>query len=140
MMIDTFTVDSGVIQIGPGRNLVNIDDRSWPLRISRIQSSAGKVGWLNLEGDRQADLTVHGSVDKASLRLSVREHYPYWVEKCSSPRSIGTNLDVLLLGMFLTVYYMADFCDRWNDSDRATLSFARHARAFECNSNSERLH
>ncbi len=25
MMIDTFTVDSGVIQIGPGRNLVNID-------------------------------------------------------------------------------------------------------------------
>src|SRR5918996_1558728 len=32
---------------------------------------------LNLEGDRQADLTVHGGPDKAVYAYSV-EHYEYW--------------------------------------------------------------
>ena len=32
---------------------------------------------LNLEGDRQADLTVHGGPDKAVYAYAV-EHYEYW--------------------------------------------------------------
>ncbi len=32
---------------------------------------------LNLDGDKQADLTVHGGVDKAVYAYS-SEHYPYW--------------------------------------------------------------
>ena len=32
---------------------------------------------LNLDGDRQADLTVHGGVDKA-VYVYPSEHYPFW--------------------------------------------------------------
>src|SRR3989441_8025163 len=35
---------------------------------------------MNLEGDRQADLTVHGGLDKA-IYAYASEHYPFWVEK-----------------------------------------------------------
>ena len=33
--------------------------------------------WLDLEGDQQADLTVHGGRDKA-VYVYPSEHYPYW--------------------------------------------------------------
>ena len=36
-----------------------------------------KVRFLNLDGDRQADLTVHGGADKAIYLYPV-EHYEYW--------------------------------------------------------------
>lgn len=36
-----------------------------------------RVGRLNLEGDRQSDLSVHGGVDKAVYAYS-SEHYEYW--------------------------------------------------------------
>jgi MOSC domain-containing protein YiiM len=39
-----------------------------------------KVRRLNLEGDQQADLTVHGGVDKAVYAYP-SEHYEYWREK-----------------------------------------------------------
>jgi MOSC domain-containing protein YiiM len=35
---------------------------------------------LNLEGDRQADLSVHGGQDKA-VYVYPSEHYPYWKKK-----------------------------------------------------------
>ena len=35
------------------------------------------VATLNVEGDRQADLSVHGGADKA-VYLYPSEHYPYW--------------------------------------------------------------
>jgi MOSC domain-containing protein YiiM len=40
---------------------------------------AGRVrlGFLNLQGDRQADLTVHGGVEKA-VYVYPSEHYTYW--------------------------------------------------------------
>jgi MOSC domain-containing protein YiiM len=43
------------------------------------QSVAGRVPMrsLNLDGDRQADLTVHGGVEKA-IYAYPREHYDYW--------------------------------------------------------------
>ena len=48
--------------------------------VKKPVSGAVKVGELNLEGDRQADLTVHGGVDKAVYAYA-SEHYPFWVEK-----------------------------------------------------------
>ncbi|HET8910004.1 MAG TPA: MOSC domain-containing protein, partial [Ktedonobacteraceae bacterium] len=36
-----------------------------------------KVGRLNLDGDRQADLTVHGGPEKA-IYVYPAEHYSYW--------------------------------------------------------------
>lgn len=36
-----------------------------------------RVGRLNLEGDRQADLRVHGGPDKA-VYVYPAEHYPFW--------------------------------------------------------------
>lgn len=36
-----------------------------------------RVGSLNLEGDRQADLSVHGGADKA-VYVYPAEHYEYW--------------------------------------------------------------
>ena len=38
-----------------------------------------RVGWLNLEGDEQSDLSVHGGVDKAVYAYP-GEHYPLWRE------------------------------------------------------------
>ena len=36
-----------------------------------------QLHWLNLEGDQQADLSVHGGRDKAVYAYP-SEHYPYW--------------------------------------------------------------
>jgi len=46
---------------------------------------AGRIALrkLNLDGDRQADLTVHGGVDKAAYCYPA-EHYDYW--KSELPR------------------------------------------------------
>jgi MOSC domain-containing protein YiiM len=38
------------------------------------------VGRTNLAGDRQADLTVHGGVDKA-VYVYPSEHYPFWARE-----------------------------------------------------------
>lgn len=42
------------------------------------------VGRLNLEGDRQADLTVHGGSDKA-VYMYPSEHYGYWRQELKRP-------------------------------------------------------
>src|SRR5688572_33199501 len=44
---------------------------------------------LNLEGDRQADLTVHGGVDKAVYAYPT-EHLPRWNEELGVSFGIGT--------------------------------------------------
>ena len=41
-----------------------------------VQGSV-KVNRLNLEGDRQSDLTVHGGIDKA-IYVYPYEHYKFW--------------------------------------------------------------
>jgi MOSC domain-containing protein YiiM len=43
-----------------------------------------RVNRLNVEGDRQSDLTVHGGVDKAVYAYPA-EHYPFWAEELSRP-------------------------------------------------------
>lgn len=56
-----------------------------------------KLKTLNLDGDRQADLTVHGGPDKAVYAYSV-EHYEYWhgvfPELAMSNGMFGENLTV----------------------------------------------
>lgn len=52
---------------------------------------------LNLDGDRQADLTVHGGVDKAVYAYPV-EHYDYWRSELPdlelTPGIFGENFTV----------------------------------------------
>jgi MOSC domain-containing protein YiiM len=52
---------------------------------------------LNLAGDRQADLSVHGGPDKAVYAYP-SEHYPYWREELP-----GTALPLGVFGENLTV-------------------------------------
>ncbi len=54
-----------------------------------------KVSTLNLEGDQQADLTVHGGIHKAVYAYP-SEHYPWWQNQYPSRRldwgAFGENL------------------------------------------------
>jgi MOSC domain-containing protein YiiM len=55
------------------------------------------VNTLNLEGDRQADLRVHGGIYKA-VHAYPREHYDWWKEHLPEvdfqPGLFGENLSV----------------------------------------------
>lgn len=53
-----------------------------------------RVGTLNIEGDAQADLSVHGGRNKA-VYVYPHEHYPYWRDQLGTeltPGSFGENL------------------------------------------------
>ena len=56
-----------------------------------------KVTRTNLEGDQQADLTVHGGVDKAVYAYPIA-HYDFWKEKRKdldfAPGIFGENLSI----------------------------------------------
>ncbi|HAA10412.1 MAG TPA: MOSC domain-containing protein [Cytophagales bacterium] len=56
-----------------------------------------KVGTLNLEGDQQADLTVHGGVNKA-VYVYDQTHYNFWKDARPDlsfvPGQFGENLSV----------------------------------------------
>jgi MOSC domain-containing protein YiiM len=55
------------------------------------------VGWLGIEGDAQADLTVHGGPDKA-IHHYPRDHYAFWREMLvlnallDQPGAFGENI------------------------------------------------
>jgi MOSC domain-containing protein YiiM len=55
-----------------------------------------RVAGVNLEGDRQADLTVHGGPDKAVYAYPA-EHYPFWREL------LGRDIEWGAFGENLTV-------------------------------------
>jgi MOSC domain-containing protein YiiM len=83
------------IQVGRPRDVI------WRRRSFRtsIRKSAVTgpvaVGWLNLDGDEQDDLTVHGGPDKA-VYVYPSEHYDYWSDKLARNDlawgSFGENL------------------------------------------------
>lgn len=58
-------------------------------------SGSVRVGRLNLEGDRQSDLTVHGGAEKA-VYVYPSEHYSFWREELPGVElpwgSFGENL------------------------------------------------
>lgn len=68
-------------------------------------SSSLYVSTTQLDGDGQADLTVHGGVDKA-LCVYSEEHYPYWEEL------LGRKLEAGAFGENLTVrgFLETDVC------------------------------
>jgi MOSC domain-containing protein YiiM len=65
--------------------------------IFKAPIEAALIGKLGLEGDEQADLTVHGGPDKAVYAYSA-DHYPWWREQL--PRAelphgaFGENLTI----------------------------------------------
>ena len=78
--------------------------REVPWRGSMVSTSIFKepvagpvrVAGVNLEGDRQADLTVHGGPDKA-VYVYPAEHYPAWGRELGRPLpwgAFGENLTV----------------------------------------------
>src|SRR5215831_2957098 len=60
-----------------------------------------RVRTLNLDGDRQADLSVHGGVDKA-VYMYPSEHYPLW------RKELGRDLKWAAFGENLTVEGMLE--------------------------------
>ena len=72
-----------------------------------------QVRRLNLEGDRQADLSVHGGPDKA-VYVYPSEHYPFWKEELP-----GVALPWGVFGENLTVAGMDETAIRVGDVLRA---------------------
>ncbi|OYT93883.1 MAG: sulfurase [Burkholderiales bacterium PBB3] len=67
------------VQTGQSRKVL-MGGRSVPTAIHKSSvTDAVPVGPLGLLGDEQADLTVHGGLDKAVYAYPT-EHYPFWVE------------------------------------------------------------
>lgn len=59
------------------------------------------VGPLGLDGDEQADLSVHGGLDKA-VYLYPSEHYVFWQERLAYQRRVPVALAFGALGENLT--------------------------------------
>jgi MOSC domain-containing protein YiiM len=76
---------------------MQVDDRTVMTGIFKIPvQGTVKVRALNLDGDGQADLTVHGGPDKA-VYLYPSEHYPFWKNALRRELdwgSLGENLSV----------------------------------------------
>jgi MOSC domain-containing protein YiiM len=60
------------------------------IRKQRVTAETIAVGATNLAGDRQADLTVHGGVDKA-IYAYPSEHLPVWTEELGFDEPLGPN-------------------------------------------------
>jgi MOSC domain-containing protein YiiM len=73
------------IQVGLPRWNVTADGQRWRSAIFK-EPVAGPIalGFTNLEGDRQADTSVHGGPDMAALCYSF-EHYEAWRDELSAP-------------------------------------------------------
>ncbi len=65
------------IQAAPARR-IQIDGRAILSAIHKLPvTGAVLVGPLGLSGDEQADLSVHGNLEKAVYAYPA-EHYPFW--------------------------------------------------------------
>ncbi len=61
-----------------------------------VEAATVLVGATNIEGDRQADLSVHGGADKAVYAYP-SDHWPWWEREKAlpcRPASFGENLTV----------------------------------------------
>jgi MOSC domain-containing protein YiiM len=68
------------VNVGQPRELIFGDERVITGIFKEPVAGRVAVRRLNLDGDRQADLTVHGGKDKA-IYLYPSEHYAYWREQ-----------------------------------------------------------
>ena len=84
------------VNVGLPKELVS-GDRSITTGIIKTPVSGPvRVKTLNLDGDGQADLTVHGGVDKA-VYLYPSEHYEFWQQELEEKltwAAFGENLTV----------------------------------------------
>jgi len=85
-----------VISVNVGRPTdLSVGGRSVPSGIFKAPVHGSvRVRTLNLDGDGQADLTVHGGPDKA-VYLYPSEHYPFWQQELGRQLewgSLGENL------------------------------------------------
>ncbi|OYU41699.1 MAG: sulfurase, partial [Burkholderiales bacterium PBB4] len=85
------------VQLGTARK-VNIQGRQILTAIHK-STVAGKVdvGRLGLSGDEQADLSVHGGLDKAVYAYPI-EHYPYWEQARQDAGVLGLQDPALAWG------------------------------------------
>src|SRR5689334_232381 len=84
------------VNVGLPRD-VQIDDRTVATGIYKVPiTERVRVRTLNLDGDRQADLKVHGGIDKAVYAYP-SEHYAFWQEELGEELrwgAFGENLTV----------------------------------------------
>jgi MOSC domain-containing protein YiiM len=96
------------IQVGKPQTMAYDDprdgrSREWTSGIyKRTVSGPVWLGRLNLDGDGQADLSVHGGVDKAVMGYCA-EHYPFWREKLP-----GTPFEFGAFGENFTISGMSE--------------------------------
>jgi MOSC domain-containing protein YiiM len=95
-LLSVNTALARAVEIGGRKVMTGIGKRSTPLPVN--------VKPLGLEGDEQADLTVHGGLSKAVYAYP-NEHYPFWQtvraqakvalwDEALPPGSMGENLTI----------------------------------------------
>jgi len=87
-----------VVSIQIGRPTALGGDEPWVTSILKTPVSAPlMLDWLDLEGDEQADLSVHGGRDKAVCVYS-SDHFPFWQATLArpdlGPGAFGENFTV----------------------------------------------
>ena len=120
MTTSVTSIGVAAVNVGTPRPLARTADTTVWSGIAKAPVAPGTVLWLslvNLAGDGQADLTVHGGVDKAVYAYP-SEHLVPWTEELGEPlgdAAFGENLSTVGVTE-------ADVCigDRWQWGD-ATL-------------------
>ncbi|MDD5332584.1 MAG: MOSC domain-containing protein [Rhodoferax sp.] len=87
------------VQTAPARR-IQIEGRSILTAIHKLPVTGPvQVSAMGLSGDEQADLTVHGGLDKAVYAYPV-EHYPFWRAQRTKASLMGSDDAALPLGTF----------------------------------------
>jgi MOSC domain-containing protein YiiM len=86
------------VNVARPRIIARMDDQVVESGIGKIpvETDSVFVGRINIEGDAQADLTVHGGPDKAVYAYPV-DHLPWWQTKGfeTVPATFGENLTLV---------------------------------------------
>jgi MOSC domain-containing protein YiiM len=86
------------VNVARPRLIARLDGEAVESAIGKIPVEAESVfvGRINIEGDAQADLTVHGGADKAVYAYPV-DHWPWWQSKGfeTVPATFGENLTLV---------------------------------------------
>lgn len=101
------------VQVAKSRK-VNIGGRSILTAIHKTAVNGPiSVGPLGLEGDEQADLSVHGGLEKAVYAYP-QEHYAFWVSarEQAGVAGVDTQLNPGAMGENLTLQGLLE-CDVW---------------------------
>jgi len=86
------------VNVAQPRIIATINGEAVPSAIDKapVETQSVFVGRTNIEGDGQADLTVHGGPDKAVYAYPV-DHWPWWQSKqfATVPATFGENLTLV---------------------------------------------